>query len=192
MVSQRPPRRRQPRQPRPEAPRVPQVLPARAPLSLHRPRPIRRPRQRHRLHWHRVPNIELLEYALQVPHERRAPRPAPALVLPVRAVLDGDGEVDRVLVLHLVDVDVRAVPLARVRGHVGADALLEDLDGLHGRGVGDHERRRFPEGVGAADVVDGFGGGEEFVRCDDFLAVDSAEDGREEAEFADDEGLRKR
>ena len=65
----------------------------------------------------RVADAEVLKHGLEVAHECGAAPPAPSPVLPVRA--PSRREVDRVLVLYLVDVDRAVGSFARVGGHVG-------------------------------------------------------------------------
>ena len=55
-----------------------------------------------------------------------------------------DYEMDRVLVLHLVDVDRDVGPLAAVRGHIGLQTDTELLDNLERRVVCNHEIGRLP------------------------------------------------
>ena len=68
----------------------------------------------------RVAGVEVLEHGLsEAAHECGAAPPPLSPVLPVRAVLHRDSEVDCVLVFHLVDVDRAVGPFARVGGHIG-------------------------------------------------------------------------
>lgn len=88
-----------------------------------------------------VPETELLARRLEEAHERGAARPAAAPVLPVRAVLHADREPDRVLELHLVDVDVHVGPLAPVLlvGDVVLERAPEVFEVFERRVVGDGE-----------------------------------------------------
>ena len=111
-----------------------------------------------------------------------------------------DHEMDRVLVLHLVDVDRAIGPLARVGIHVGLDPDPELLNELERGVVRDHEGRRLPpticqcvhgkgaikrdvHRVTAAQVVDQLRRREQRVGSNDFHAVHTTEGRREQTEL---------
>ena len=79
------------------------------------------------LHWHRVLDVEILKYSLQVAHESCTAHPASAPILPVgsiftkrtgegsmkemsekwsiRLTLHSNNEMNSILVFHLIDID---------------------------------------------------------------------------------------
>ena len=116
-------------------------------------------------------------------------------------MLHRDYERDRVLVLHLVDVDRHVGPLAVVRVHVCLQTDAQLFDDLQRRVVCNLQVRRLPpmdvksarvevckewrdiHGVTATKVVHELGAGQKRIRCDDLHTVDSAEGRREQSEL---------